>query len=484
MSLDYETLDLLRQTHPAWRLLRSDNAPFVAAFLERVFLTPNRRIMSQADLTEALEDELFGLRARMGPDAHPKAAIEYLNDWADPVRGYLRKFYPQGSDEPHFDLTPPTEKAIAWLETLNQRSFVGTESRLLTLFDLLKQLSDGSEANPASRLAGLQKRRDEIDAEIARVLSGDISLLDDTGIKDRFQQVTQLARELLTDFREVEQNFRSLDRSVRERIALWNGARGDLLEEIMGARDAIADSDQGRSFRAFWDFLMSADRQEEFSALLQRILALAPVAALQPDPRFRRVHYDWLAAGELTQRMVAQLSQQLRRFLDDQAWLENRRIMEILHSIEARALALRDGAMPDAAMDIADTSAVIELPMERPLFSPAVKPVIANIALQTGDAAIDASALYSQIVIDKTRLTANIRHALQTRPQVNLAELCRLQPLRYGLAELVAYLQLASDDFKAVVDENVVDTVGWVRTGPTGSSQMLRAQIPRIVYLA
>jgi hypothetical protein len=45
----------------------------------------------------------------------------------------LRKFYPSGSDEPHFDLTPSTEKAITWLASLIERAFVGTESRLLTL---------------------------------------------------------------------------------------------------------------------------------------------------------------------------------------------------------------------------------------------------------------------------------------------------------------------------------------------------------------
>ena len=323
-----------------------------------------------------------------------------------------------------------------------------------------------------------------IDLEISRVIGGDFSVLDETEIKDRFQQVTQLARDLLTDFREVEQNFRSLDRNVRERIALWNGAKGDLLQEIMGARDAIADSDQGRSFRAFWDFLMSADRQEEFTSLLQRILALAPVVELRPDPRLSRVHYDWLEAGELTQRMVAQLSQQLRRFLDDQAWLENRRIMEILHNIESHALALRGTTMPDAVMDIPDTAASIELPMERPLYSPSVKPVISNLALESGDTAIDASALYHQVVIDKARLASNIRHALQTRSQINLAELCQLQPLRHGLAELVAYLELAAHDFKALVDENVVDTVGWERAETHGLPQSMQARIPRVIYVA
>jgi len=358
MILEYADLEALRTRHPAWRLLRSDNAPLVASFLHRVFVAPNVRVMPAAGLIEALEDELFAVRERLGSDAFPKPALDYLNDWAGPDKGWLRKFYRQGSDEPQFDLTPPAEKAIAWLSTLTERSFVGTESRLLTLFQLLKQMSEGSESDPAKRLAELHKRRDDIDTEIARVLSGNVPLLEDTAVRDRFQQFMQLARELLADFREVEHNFRLLDRRVRERVALWGGAKGALLEEIMGERDAIADSDQGRSFRAFWEFLLSNRRQEEFTELLARVLALPPVAELKPDARTRRVHYDWLEAGEQAQRTVAQLSQQLRRFLDDQAWLENRRIMDILHGIETKALALRELSPTGDVTSIAEAAAV------------------------------------------------------------------------------------------------------------------------------
>ncbi|OHC13233.1 MAG: hypothetical protein A2002_00715, partial [Pseudomonadales bacterium GWC1_66_9] len=431
--MDHASLEALRSHHPAWRLLASPQAPLVASFLHRVFIAPNVRVMAAADLAEALEDELYALRERLGEETFSrKPAIDFLNDWASPEKGWLRKFYRQGSDEPQFDLTPATEKAIAWLGQLSERSFVGTESRLLTLFGLLKQMSEGSEADPAKRLAELQKRRDELDAQIARVQAGEVVLLDDTALKDRFQQFLQLARELLTDFREVEHNFRRLDRRVRERIALWEGSKGALLEEIMGERDAIADSDQGRSFRAFWDFLMSSRRQEELTALLDQVLTLAPVAELKPEARLRRVHYDWLEAGEHTQRTVAQLSQQLRRFLDDQAWLENRRIMEILRGIEAGTLAVRDSPPAGEFMDIAEPAADIELPMERPLHTPALKPVIADIALQAGAEDIDAAALYAQVVVDKARLAGHIRKALQERAQVTLRELTEAQPLQQG----------------------------------------------------
>ena len=483
MTIDFAALDAMRKLHPAWRLLRSDHAPLVASFLHRVFIAPNVRVMAAADLAETLEDELYALRLKQGEEAFPKPALEYLNDWAAPDKGWLRKFYKPGSDEAQFDLTPATEKAIAWLAQLSERQFVGTESRLLTLFDLLKQMSEGSEADPAKRIAELHKKRDEIDAEIARVLAGDVPLLDDTALKDRFQQFMQGARELLTDFREVEHNFRQLDRHVRERIALWEGSKGALLEEIMGERDAIADSDQGKSFRAFWDFLLSSRRQDELTELLDRVLALPVVASLQPDARTHRVHYDWLEAGEHAQRTVAALSQQLRRFLDDQAWLENRRIMDILHGIESKALALREEPPAGPVMEMAESCADIELAMERPLFTPAVKPVIASLALQAGDQDIDAQALFDQVVVDKARLTRHIRHALQDKAQITLFELVAAQPLQQGLAELVAYLQLGSDAFSTVVDENTTEFIHWQAPAASGEPVTRSARLPRVIFM-
>ena len=479
MSLDYATLDALRRSHPAWRLLLADHAPLVASFLQRVFVLPNVRGMAQAELVSKLEDELFHLRESQGDAAFPKPAAVYLEDWTQDTRGWLRKYYPPGSDEAHFDLTPSTEKAIAWLDSLTQRAFVGTESRLMTVFELLRQMVEGSDANPEARIRELEKRKSEIDAEIARIRDGELALLDETALKDRFQQVSSTARELLADFREVEQNFRTLDRSTRERIALWEGAKGGLLESIFGERDAIADSDQGKSFRAFWDFLMSPQRQEELSALLKAVFELQAVRNLEPDARLKRVHYDWLEAGEHTQRTVSLLSQQLRRFLDDQVWLENRRIMEIIHHIEAHALALREDLPKNAAfMEIDDVATSIELPMERPLFSVLVKPVLTDQVLSGDDTHVAADALFGHVVVDKARLAAQLRHALQTRQQLTLEELLVEFPLEHGLAELVAYLALASEDSKALFDEINYDVVRWVDSGGVSRN----ASLPRVIF--
>lgn len=488
--MDHATLLALRDHHPAWRLLASPHAPLVAGFLCRIFVVPNVRVMAEADLAEALEDELFNLREQFGLEAYPRSALDYLNDWAAPDKGWLRKFYKPGTDEAQFDLTPATEKAIAWLLSLSERPFVGTESRLRTLFALLEQISAGTEADPVKRLDDLRHKRHQLDVEIARVEAGDMPLLDDTAVKDRFLQFQQLARELLSDFREVEHNFRGLDRKVREKIALWEGSKGVLLDEIMGERDAIGDSDQGRSFRAFWDFLMSSRRQEELSERLDQVLALPAVAALKPEPRTRRIHHDWLEAGEHTQRTVAQLSQQLRRFLDDMAFLENRRILELLHGIESKALILRERMPPGTVVYIDAMDADVDLSLERPLFKPGVKPHLDDQALLTHEDEIDTARLFDQIVVDKARLRSAVLHALRRQPQITLRALLEAEPLHQGLAELVAYLELAHagngsdtrEGPRALVDEAVIEPIRWQARDAAGKTVIREARLPRVIF--
>ena len=482
MSLSFDKVADLLKHNPAWRLLRSDHAPLVTSFLHRVFIERNQRVLAESDLAESLEDQLYGLRERMGANAFPKSALEYLGDWAHPDRAWLRKFYVEDSDEPHYDLMPATEKAIAWLGSLSERKFVGTESRLLTLFDLLRQINAGAEEDPARRIKDLERQKRLVEKEIERVRQGDMQLLDPTALKDRFQQFMQMSRDLLADFREVEQNFRTLDRETRERIALWEGPKKEVLGEVLGRRDAIIDTDQGRSFLAFWDFLMSQGHRDEFSALLERVLDLAPIKEMDPDTRIRNVHHEWLRAGGHTQQTVRGLSHQLRRFLDDRVQLENRRIMEVLHRIEKHAVALRDEHPEGPVTEIPALSADITLPMERPLWRPTAETEIREIDVKAAAEDIDAAALYEQAFVDKELLMDHIRRVLDERPVVSLQELCEMRPLEQGLGEVLAYLQLATESPDVVVEDDVTESVSW-RAGISNGQLILRkALIPRVIF--
>jgi Protein of unknown function (DUF3375) len=474
--MQYEEVAALRAGSPAWRLLRADNAPLILSFLGRVFVDDNVREICASRLISQLDDELYALNERRGGGAYSKSAKAYLDDWAATDAGWLRKFYPPGSDEPHYDATPAVEKAVAWVRALRDRSFVGTESRLNTIFELLRQLVFGSETDARARVAELERRRHEIDEEIAAVTGGNFCVLDATSARDRYQQLAETARTLLSDFREVEANFRRLDRDLRERIATWDGAKGDLLDEVVGGRSHIADSDQGRSFQAFYDLLLSPRRQQELTELLERVheLELADIG----DPRLRYIHHDWLDAGERAQSTVRQLSEQLRRFLDDQVWLENRRVMELLRSIESTALGVRDHPTSGFVQEIDACAPSVRLPMERPLYSRPRSAAVDSAGVEHGQFDSESAVLFEQTYVDPAPLVRSVRLALQRAAQIELPDVIADSPITYGLAELITYMSLDDDGFTTVFDDTARDTVGW--TDDAGVERI--ATLPRVIY--
>ena len=103
--------------------------------------------------------------------------------------------------------------------------------------------------------------------------------------------------------------------------------------------------------------------------------------------------------------------------------------------------------------------------------------------MQAGDEDINAQALFDQVVVDKARLTRHIRHALQDRAQITLSELTTRHPLQQGLAELVAYLQLGSEAFNTVVDEDTPEPIRWQAVAPEGQAITRRARLPRVIFM-
>ncbi|MEO6204244.1 MAG: DUF3375 domain-containing protein [Mycobacteriales bacterium] len=472
--MDYQSIDVLRDRHPAWRLLRAGNATLVLSFLGDFFVEGNRGACSASELAAALDDQLYSLNADSGEARFPKDPRAYLEDWASTGAGFLRRFYPYGEDEVHYEATPAFVKAHSWVVSLQSRSFVGTESRLHTVVELLRQIVHGTEVDPQVRLEELRRRRDELEAEIAGVEAGHIAVLDATGVRDRYQQLSTTARELLADFREVEENFRLLDRGAREKIAAWDGSKGELLSELVGGRSEIAGSDQGRSFQAFYDFLLSDTRQQELTELLSRVAALDVVVE---DGRIRGIHHDWSEAADRAQRTVRQISEQLRRFLDDQVWLENRRVLELIRAVEGLALEVRDSP-PEWGLEVDVAGIDIALPFERPLYQPPASAAVTS-HLVPGNAHVDTDLLFTQTYIDQVRLVENIRTVLPAHSSTLLSDVVEFFPLEQGAAEIVGYLALNDEELSIEMDEDGETLLEY--SDPTEPAVTKRARLPRVM---
>jgi len=168
----------------------------------------------------------------------------------------------------------------------------------------------------------------------------------------------------------------------------------------------------------------------------------------------------------------------LRRFLDDQAWLENRRIMELIRSLERKAVSVRKNPPRQSGMSLDMPVPELNLVMDRPLFSPPLRPEIHDEVKLADDGLIDTDALFDQAHVDRQALEAGIRRALQDRDQISLAELLEVQPLEQGLAELVTYLAIAAEDGAGLIDDSKIQTVTWHQA----DGRQRQARMPLVVF--
>jgi hypothetical protein len=177
--------------------------------------------------------------------------------------------------------------------------------------------------------------------------------------------------------------------------------------------------------------------------------------------------------------MAVRLSRQLRQHLDERTRLESRRTMQLLRGIEQKALALRASPPDGPFIEIDAPSPTLGLPMDRALFSPPIKRRLRQAPAQDPrQAEIPTVSLFPQSHVDQLRLASNVRDALQTRAQVSLGEVVSLFPIRHGLAELAAYLELAAHDVQCAIDEERTELIRWA--GPGGSE--LQASLPLVIY--
>ena len=481
-SVSLDEVVVLRRANPAWRLLASDNAAAVCVFIDRAFLETGARAVPEAVLADVLADVVDEVNAA-DPDSMPRDPRDYLGDWCGDGFGWLRRYYPAGNDEPVYDLLPAAESAVVWAKGLaRSRSFIGTESRLLQVVSLLDQIIEGSQADPDERIRMLEERRADIDAQIEAIRSGEVLTLGAAALRDRYQTLSSTARGLLGDFRAVEEDFRGLDRQTRERIAQWDGPRGALLDEVLGRRNFITSGETGASFSGFYDFLFDPGRWERFQSLLRAVAEMPEVAGV--DDGLPAIARDWLAGAEAVQRTIARLSGQMRRFLEEQGYAENRRIGALVHRIEANAVRVRDyqPSRPDF-MELVEPRGDISLPMDRTMFDPPVKLRFddPSVAAAPSDEQVEAMVeLFAWQRIDKARVREVIAETLRDYGGgLSLADLLVLAPLSEGLAELVTVLEVAQEqEWMVEVDQGAVDVVEW-REPDRGRVRV--ARVPRVI---
>ncbi|MEM6396063.1 MAG: DUF3375 domain-containing protein [Bacteroidota bacterium] len=432
--------ELLRR-HPAVRLLRKDQAGLVVAFLYSAFRKQRKNSYGKHEITSLLTDFLFA--ANEEETIYPRTPVAYLESWTED--GFLRQFYGDGADEATFELTPAGEQALQWVSELESREFVGAESRLLQVFEQLRTLAEGTTIDLEERRNQLLARRAKIDEQLAALERGEIDRMDTTAIRERFQLAEINAQQLLADFRQIEDNFRRLNAQAREELVGYEAARGELLEEIFNSRSAILDTDQGKTFTAFWLFLMNQRERDKLKAHLSQIASLPELDdAIQSSSLFS-LEQDLVDAGIRVNQMTDRLIEQLRRFLQSKAYLEGRRLTQLLTDFEKLALAVKSDPPNKRAFASISGRPSLQLIMDRGPYAPPEQLRLSDFLPEAGQTdTVNTDLLYTQLYVDPLELKGRLDVLLRERDQISLLEVTQQMPVERGLTELVTYFNIAT----------------------------------------
>jgi hypothetical protein len=478
--MTFEKIQQQLRNNTTVKLLTADNAPLIVSFLFQSFKQNqgsfNSDTIVEKDLITSLSDHLYVINKE--EILYPKLPKQYLTDWTN--AGYLRK-YPAKNDEFLYELTPATENAFKWIDSLDKREFVGTESRLKNLFEKLKELSSKTKSDYTTRLKELEDRKRQIEQEIDDVKHGKIDVLDDRQIKEQYFIIEETAKNLLADFRQVEQNFRDLDRKFRQKIITTSQVKGKVLEDLFLQQDFLLNTDQGKSFTAFWEFLLSQSKQEEFEKLINEVLNIPVVQEIQKENfSIGNVRNNLIEAGDKTKKSTNSLLEQLRKYLEHKSFFENKRIHDNI--TEALKIISENTETDFSKMDLLELDEIIKIDLiaDRPLYSPPEKIKFAHNNPEEGKPTGDNFKLFDQFEINVAELKNNIKAALKNKTQISFTDFLKEYEIERGVAEIVAYVEIASkENGKHIINESLYDFIE-IRNAKT--KKKFKVKVPQIIF--
>ncbi len=439
-------------TSPALRLLKSPNAAFIIHFLFLTFKKPGRITVGMADLQAALDDYRETLHETY-PEALSDKSDSYLSTWCSGDNRWLHRFLEIGRNEPSFQLTPHTEDVLLFLDRALQRDlgFVGTESRLKLVISTLSELASEASGDPKVRLDHLYEQRRRIDAEIAHVDQHGIAARPEpAAVRERFSMAVNLLKQLLADFRAVEDRFKEITQQVQHRQITGEETRGSILAFALDSEDILKKEDQGVSFYEFVRFILSPTQQERLGKLIDELGQIQDLATqLDGLTTIRRMVPSLLAEAEKVMRTNQRLSATLRRLLDSRAATERRRLTQLLAEIRGLAAKLTIVGETEALKVEVETGVRINSAMNRTFWSqPPRFPKIelTNQIIDDVERIRMFQILAKMHRLDMRAMRDHIRQLTADGNSVTLRQLVDAYPPTTGVIELLGYLQIARDD--------------------------------------
>ena len=456
--------NLLVQTlnnSPSVKLLKMRNAEFFLTFVTSVF--DEQMAIREERLHMLLENRLDSQDEQIVDDdgdiqtlaeSNETKAKRLIKDWTE--KGFFTN-YQNEDGEIIYEISSHTSKVIDWMMSLKKEEYIGTESKFKTLFSQLKELVEFSNEDREKRLDILKQKKEDIERQIERLEMGEeIEVYEDYQIEPRYNNLNKLAKELLSDFKEVDDNFKEIIKQIYKRQT-DNEGKKNILSYFFDAYAELKDSQQGKSFYAFWEFLLSSELQKEWDELtdlLYKTLAERNIAS--KDKFLKDIKKHLFDAGEKVSKTNDRMSEKLSQIIIN----NNSNIQatkQVINDIKKLLLNTTQNKERNNA-SLSYEVVELKLPLERQLnLTPKQEVEYKNVPTEAtlGITELERlDKLYNHHQIDRKILRKRIDMILRGNTQTTLAEVIEQNNgIEKGLSELFGYIAILKE-YKTVVSDD------------------------------
>ena len=442
-----ENIIEILNTSPSVVMLRARSCNTILDFLTSIF--DQTSAISYENIHSQLADYLndHGIENDeesdiLYTDTYEEKAEKYIKKWTD--SGFLTN-YRNEDGEIYYELSSHSSKVIDWLSGLKQEEYIGTESKFKSIINQLKELVEYTNEDREKRLQLLEDKKLEIEHQIEQLQMGeDIKVFEEYEIVPRFQQINKLAKELLTDFKDVDDNFKTIIKEIYQKQIDPTLKKGGILQYTFDALDELKSSSQGKSFYAFWEFLLAREMQSELDTMITELFQTLKEKNINSGDTFLQNMVEYLYESgrkvyQTNDKMADKLSRIIRENEMSKADTSKRIVQEIKNTLIEIS---KKGRKPDLSLEV-DDGMEINIPFDRKItFEQSenteydFKPDLEALSIEEFD---ELGKVFGNVYIDRKKLERNIREAMKGKSQVTLSDVIEQHPLQLGLPELFAY---------------------------------------------
>lgn len=456
MTESSKILEILN-TSPSVELLRLRNRKLIFEFLMNTFSSIQGSISSEKihnQLADFLEDKQVENDEESEInvfDTYEEKAKKYISNWTN--KGFLTN-YPDEQGDVFYELSANSSKTIDWLASLKKEEFVGTESKFNNILNQLKELVEFTNEDAEKRIELLEEKKLEIEQQIQQIKVGeDVKVFEEFEIVPRFNQLNHSAKELLSDFKEVEDNFKEITKGIYQKHADGSLTKSDILEFTFDALEALKESQQGKSFYAFWSFILNPELQYQWESLTKELYKTLEEKSIPVnDPFLKGMKKHLHGSGQKVYKANDKMAEKLSRIIRESESSKSEATKSIIQEIKKHLLEIgktKTKKKPDISFEL-ETNIETNILFERKLtFEPKEeitytdKPQVADEDITSSN---HLSKLFSQSNIDKEKLRKRIKDILKDKSQTTLLDVVEnYGGLEKGLPELFGYIGIVKE---------------------------------------